>query len=129
MKFLKLAIVTVGALTALNAAAVVKHEVRFVRSVSFDGKTLSGAYAVSGGCAEHRAEIDVEIVKVARDGWDDYKALVKVYDVTDQGDDCEAMVGQSFSAELRTVIEKKAAAAGFRGNTIDLVLPQVMVQW
>lgn len=114
-------------LGASVAFAEVRSEIRFVHSLQFDGDRLFGTYSISGGCAEHWSDVDIEIEKIPRSGYTSFRAIVRLQDVTAEGDDCEAMIQGKFDVRLKELILKKAAEEGIRGNVIDVELPRILV--
>lgn len=109
------------------ASAEYKQEVKFISEVALNDGILTGNYTISGGCADHQARVEVQVVEKKQPKYTDYKAVVKVVDVTDQGDDCQAMVPVSFKIDLRAELQKAAKASGFRGNYIKVELPGLYI--
>lgn len=130
---MKTAILILVAVVGLSfgtlAQAEVRTEIQAVSAISYVRGQLTGSYSIGGGCAEHVAAVDVKIQKTKKETYDSYKAIVVVSDVSSAQDDCEAYLHRTFDVDLKKLIEEKAAAAGFQGNTIDVVLPKLMVQW
>ncbi|MDZ4081417.1 MAG: hypothetical protein U1E10_00650 [Bdellovibrionales bacterium] len=103
---------------ANTAAAEVRTDV-IVRSVAFDGRDLSVEYGVGGGCSEHRGEVVLDFNEAT------YVLNVKVEDVTDKGDNCEAFISGSVSVNLRDMVRDYLKAKGLALNTVSVVLPVV----
>lgn len=103
---------------ANTASAEVRTDVT-VRSVAFDGRDLSVEYGVGGGCAEHRGEVVLDFNEAT------YVLNVKIEDVTDKGDNCEAFISGSVSVNLRDMVREYLTAKGLALDTVSVVLPVV----
>lgn len=114
--FLSVLAVTVGMGHIANAE--VRTDVT-VRSVAFDGRDLTVEYGVGGGCSEHRGEVVLDFNEK------NYVLNVKVEDVTDKGDNCEAFISGSVSVNLRDMVKKYLEAKGLPLDTVSVVLPVV----
>ena len=92
-----------------------------VRSVSFDGKMLDVSYSTGGGCSDHSSDVELAYDKTTM------TVNVKVVDVADKPDFCEALIPGSVKVDLKALVAKFAKDHGIAGNTFMIQLPQVMV--
>ncbi len=106
---------------AFSVSALAGKSEVSVNSINFDGQNLSFEYATGGGCAEHTTEVDVEFAPKSN------QAIVKIYDVTDKPDFCEAMLYLTGSVDLKSLVQEKAQEKGLSGNYFDLVLPAASI--
>ena len=92
-----------------------------VRSVSFDGTMLDASYSTGGGCSDHHSDVELDYDKKSM------IMLVKIVDVADKADLCEALIPGNVSINLKTLIATYAKSHGMGGNTFIVELPKVMV--
>jgi hypothetical protein len=95
------------------AAGKFRSAVSDLSSMSLDGEgTFSFSYRTSGGCAEHEGVASVDLVRSA----EGLRAKLKVEDVANAEDFCEALIGVEGSADVHSLI---AAAARVSGEEVD----------
>jgi hypothetical protein len=103
------------------ANAEIRSEVSMSK-VNYDGSKLEVGYTIGGGCSKHEPAIDVTFTKV---GIYDAEASVKVFDVSDKPDFCEAIIYREASIELSKKIKELAAEQGIQVYRVNVQLPKV----
>ena len=111
---------------ALNASAEIRRSMN-LNSVSLNSGILSYSYTTSGGCAEHKGEVSLKLIKSSY-GYIE-SAQVVIEDITDQLDICESLVNISGTANLFDLAKEAAAKDPSikLGNTYKFVLPSLII--
>jgi hypothetical protein len=95
------------------AAGSFRSAVSELSTMALDGEgTFSFSYRTGGGCAEHEGVASVDLVRAEGA----FRAKLKVEDVANAEDFCEAIIGVQGSANVHALI---AAAARKTGQEVD----------
>jgi hypothetical protein len=122
---MKLFIFILCLLAGSFSLAEVSNEITKMNLVKFDGKNFDFSYTASGGCEVHRAEVQVELVKKSEFA---YLANIKVYDVTDEDDECESLVDVAGTVDLKQMVKDQALKQSLGGVIyFEVSLPKVVV--
>lgn len=117
--------ILLGTLAIVLAPAFAKAEVRtpvgLVYAVQFDGTNLEVEYSVGGGCQKHRSDVELVFDKSKME------FAVKIVDVTDQYDACEAMIPGVAKVNLKEMIKKMAAQQVPGVSSFTIRLPEINI--
>jgi hypothetical protein len=118
-------LVSIIALCAsLSAHAEVRTPIERVQELQYNGKTLTVLYALSGGCAEHKPEIQIELQKNTVTYTT--TAVVTVIDVSDKDDSCEAILYPKLTVDLKAKVnELLDQQPEMKSFFLDVQLPKV----
>lgn len=112
------------------AQAEVKNEVSNLSEISFNGKELQVGYQMGGGCATHETRFELELVKLydpASDYYGNSVFKLKVFDVTPNGDMCEAIMYIEKTIDLKSMIQAEAKKLKIDNYEVDVEFPKASV--
>lgn len=118
---MKLLIAITMLFVSTAAIAESKQEINALRTLSYDGEKLVASYGVGGGCQEHRTQVVVELDEKS------LQAKLRIYDITDAPDFCEAFLYLDFTVNLNQMIRDEAKKKGLSANSFTVVLPKLEV--
>lgn len=110
--------------------AEVKNEVINLSEISFNGKELKVGYQMGGGCATHETRFELELIKLhdpASDYYGNSVFKLKVFDVTSNGDMCEAIMYIEKTVDLKSMIQAEAKKLKIDNYEVDVEFPKASV--